>query len=47
MVGANGSPYTISLKNSLLTQTHKNILDALFLYIKKNVDTNVIKKYHD
>ncbi|TLD80750.1 hypothetical protein LS70_008715 [Helicobacter sp. MIT 11-5569] len=47
MVGANGSSYAISLKNSLLTQTHRNILDALFLYIKKNVDTNVIKKYQD
>ncbi|EIW6687960.1 hypothetical protein MF498_001921, partial [Campylobacter coli] len=41
MTGANGSSYAISLKNSLLTQTHRNILDALFLYIKKNVDTSV------
>ncbi|TXE76715.1 AAA family ATPase, partial [Campylobacter upsaliensis] len=47
MTGANGSSYAISLKNSLLTQTHRNILDALFLYIKKNVDTNVIKKYQE
>lgn len=47
MTGANGSSYAISLKNSLLTQTHRNILDALFLYIKKNVDTQVIKKYQD
>lgn len=47
MVGANGSSYEISLKNSLLTQTHRSILDALFLYIKKNVDTSVIKKYQD
>lgn len=47
MTGANGSSYAISLKNSLLTQTHRNILDALFLYIKKNVDTSVIKKYQE
>ncbi|MBX0794618.1 AAA family ATPase [Campylobacter jejuni] len=47
MTGANGSSYAISLKNSLLTQTHRNILDALFLYIKKNVETSVIKKYQE
>lgn len=47
MVSANGSSYAISLKNSLLTQTHRNILDALFLYIKKNVDTNVIKRHQE
>ncbi|EGO2997522.1 AAA family ATPase, partial [Campylobacter jejuni] len=47
MLGANGSSYAITLKNSLLTQTHRSILDALFLYIKKNVDTSVIKKYQE
>ncbi len=47
MASFNGSSYAIILKNSLLTQTHRNILDALFLYIKKNVDTSVIKKYQE
>ncbi|HEF3556741.1 TPA: AAA family ATPase [Campylobacter upsaliensis] len=47
MIGSNGSSYAITLKNSLLTQTHRNILDALFLYIKKNVDTSVIRKYQE
>lgn len=47
MASFNGSSYAITLKNSLLTQTHRNILDALFLYIKKNVDTSVIKKYQE
>lgn len=47
MVNANGSSYAINLKNSLLAQTHRSILDALFLYIKQNVDTSVIKRYQD
>ncbi len=47
MVNANGSSYAINLKNSLLTQTHRSILDAIFLYIKDNVDLRVIKKHQE
>lgn len=43
----NGSTYSINLKNDLLTQTHRGILDALFLYIKDNIDTKVIKQHQD
>ena len=43
----NGSSYVINLKNDLLTQTHRGILDALFLYIKDNVDSKTIKQYQD
>lgn len=47
MTNLNGSSYAINLKNSLLTQTHRSILDALFLYMKQNIDSSVIKKYQD
>ncbi len=47
MASFNGSSYAITLKNSLLTQTHRNILDALFFIYLKNVDTSVIKKYQE
>lgn len=39
--------YIIHLKNDLLTQTHRGILDALFLYIKDNIDNKVIKQHQD
>lgn len=42
-----GSSYVLNLKNDLLTQTHRGILDALFLYAKDNVDSKTIKKYQD
>ena len=35
MQNPNGSSYAITLKNKLLNQTHRSILDAIFLYIKK------------
>ncbi|OCS19628.1 AAA family ATPase [Campylobacter fetus] len=47
MMNTNGSSYAINLKNSLLTQTHRSVLDALFLYMKQNIDSSVIKKYQD
>lgn len=43
----NDSSYIINLKNDLLTQTHRGILDALFLYVKDNVDSKTIKRYQD
>lgn len=42
-----GSVYAVNLKNDLLTQTHRGIIDALFLYVKDNVDNATIKKYQD
>lgn len=42
-----GSVYAVNLKNDLLTQTHRGIIDALFLYVKDNVDSATIKKYQD
>ncbi|WP_270985533.1 AAA family ATPase [Campylobacter helveticus] len=47
MMNANGSSYAINLKNSLLTQTHRSILDAIFLYVKDNVDSRVIKQHQE
>lgn len=47
MTNANGSSYAINLKNSLLTQTHRSILDAIFFYVKDNVDSRVIKKHQE
>lgn len=47
MINQNGSSYTINLKNSLLIQTHRSILDAVFLYVKDNVDSRVIKKHQE
>lgn len=41
----NGSRYMINLKNKLLNQTHRSILDALFLYVRHNVSFNKIR-YH-
>ncbi|MCR2062907.1 hypothetical protein [Campylobacter helveticus] len=42
-----GSTYSIKLKNSLLTQTHRSIIDALFLYIKNNTDAKTVREYQD
>ena len=43
----NGSSYAITLKNKLLNQTHRSILDAIFLYIKNNIELSEIKKHQN
>lgn len=45
MMNHAGLTYAINFKNVLLTQTHRSILDALFVYVRDNIDSNVIKKH--
>lgn len=47
MQNPNGSSYAITLKNKLLNQTHRSILDAIFLYIKNNIELSEIKKHQN